>query len=67
MLQHLEMLGDGGKTHSEWEGEFCHRCLAQREPREDRSARWVGERCEFDAKLIGCHANLTVYLINQLI
>jgi hypothetical protein len=55
VLQHLEVLGDGGKTHSERLGELCHRCLAQREPRKDRPACGVSERCEFDAKRIGYH------------
>src|ERR1035438_4817099 len=44
MLEHLEMLGDGGPAHLERLGEVAHRGLAQREPGEDRAPRRGGRR-----------------------
>ena len=42
-LQHLEMLGDRRQAHGEGLGQFRHRGLAQRQPRQDGAAGGIGE------------------------
>ena len=43
-LEHLEMLGDGRQAHFERLGEFQHRGLAEREPRQNGAPGRIGER-----------------------
>src|SRR5260221_2748430 len=52
-LQHLEVLGDRGLTHRERLRQLRHRSLAGREAREDRPARWIGERGERRIETLG--------------
>src|SRR6266508_924462 len=54
-LQHLEMLGDGGKAHLKRLCELGHRGFAQREPRQDGAARRIGEGRESGAEAIRRH------------
>src|SRR5262245_38979808 len=56
-LQHLEMLGDGGKTHVEGLGELRHRGFAGRKPRQNGPARRVGQGRKGGAEAIRRHAN----------
>src|SRR5262245_21976292 len=53
-LQHLEMLGDGGKAHVEGFGEFRHRGFAGRKPRQNGPARRIGQGREGGAEAIRC-------------
>src|SRR5262245_46991946 len=57
-LQHLEMLGDGGKAHVEGFGELGHRGFAGRKPGQDGPARRVGQGREGGAEAIRQHAEL---------
>src|SRR3954447_1931579 len=61
-LEHLQMLGDGGKTHVERLGELRHRRLAGRETGQDGPPGRVGEGREGVAELVVGH--LTAWLIN---
>src|SRR6266568_3151899 len=54
-LEHLQVLGDGGKADVEGLGEFHHRDFARGEAREDRAPRGVGEGGEGGAEVIGLH------------
>src|SRR5687768_18252739 len=51
-LQHLEVLGDRRAADVEGLGQLVHRGLAERQPRQDRPARRVGEGCEFGAQRV---------------
>src|SRR5262245_54821262 len=54
-LEHLEVLGDAGKAHVEGFGEFGHRGLAKRKPRQDGAPGRIGERRERARKAIRRH------------
>jgi hypothetical protein len=54
-LQHLEMLGDGGKAHVERPGQLGDVGFAQGEPRQYGAPRRVGKGCEGGAEAIGRH------------
>ena len=50
------MLGDRGKSHPEWLGEFGDGCLAAHgEPGDYRPAGGVRERAKDSRKLVGWH------------
>src|ERR1700742_2266964 len=54
-LQHFEVLGNRRQAHFERLRQFRHRGLAERESREDRAPRRIGESSERGAKAIGRH------------
>src|SRR5262245_50120605 len=54
-FEHLEVLGDAGKTHVERLGELGHRGLAKRKPRQDGAPGRIGERRERARKAIRRH------------
>src|SRR3954454_13501496 len=58
-LQHLEMLGDGGKAHGERLGELRHRRFARHEPRENGPPRRIGEGREGGAEAVRRHPETT--------
>ncbi len=54
-LQHLEVLGDGGKAHLEGRGQFRDRGLARGQASQDRAPGGIGEGGEGGAEAIGWH------------
>ena len=44
ILEHLDVLRDGGKRHVEWLGKRSDAALSGRKPSENRSPRLIGER-----------------------
>ena len=63
-LQHLEVLGDGRQADVEGFRQLRHRRLAERQPRQDRPAGRVGERCKGGAERVG-HGHCTIRLNNR--
>jgi len=55
MLEHLDVLGHRLKAQGEGLGEFVDRCLAVREPGEDRPSGRVGQRREGLAQFVDRH------------
>ena len=58
-LENFEMLRDAGKAHLEGRGQFRHRRLAQRQPRQNSAPRGIGEGRKGRAEAIGRHAVLS--------
>src|SRR5207302_4253877 len=54
-LQHLEVLGDGGKAHLEWLAQLRDRGHTGGEASEDRTPGGIGEGGEGGAEAIGRH------------
>src|SRR6516162_1637222 len=52
-FQHLQVLGDGGKTHRKGLGELADRGLACGQPCQDRAPGRIGERRVSGAEVIG--------------
>src|SRR6516164_6174181 len=59
-LQHLQMLGDGGKAHRKGLGELADSGLARGETRQDRATCRIGKGRVGGAEVIGQHAAETV-------
>src|SRR5713101_3497922 len=57
-LQHLEVLGDGGKAHLEGRGQLRDRGLAGDEASKDRAPGGIGEGRKGDTEAIGRHASI---------
>jgi hypothetical protein len=53
VLEHLQVLGDGGEGHVERFSEFRYRGLAPGEPGQDGTPGWIGECCESRIEKIG--------------
>src|SRR5213594_3367167 len=57
-LQHLEVLGDGGKAHLEGLGQLRDPGLARAEASKDRAPGGIGQGREGDVEAIGRHASV---------
>src|ERR1700730_469329 len=64
MFQHLEMFRDCRKADVERFGKLHHRRFAERQPRQDRPPRRIGECCESRAERVGRHLCLAYWLNN---
>src|SRR5215469_1321438 len=67
LLQHLQVLGDGGLADLEGRGELGHRGLPRGEPRQDGPAGRIRQGGEGGAQLVGGHGYYTKWLINLMV
>jgi hypothetical protein len=58
VLQHLEMLGDGGEAEGKRLRQLVDGCLALSEPRQDGPPGGIGEGSEGGAQVINSHFSL---------